>query len=777
MDVWVQNSQLWLNTTYGTNPGYVAAPTDGMTGWDTMYSLTRALQIELGISSTSDTFGPTTLGELTDHGNITSSESNHNIVGILQCALWCKGYWGDTAFGTWTSSVSSSVSQVRVAMGLGSGSAVTPKMFKSLLTMDAYVLIGSGTSAVREVQQWLNGRYKGREDFYLMPCDGLFSRDVQNGLMLAIQYEMDMDDGVANGNLGPGTKQGIIDYGQVGYGSVDSSKKFVRLFQAALRFNSYTVPFDGTFGTATQTATEAFQNFVALPISSYADFPTWASLLVSTGDINRAGTACDCVTTITPARALALTTAGYQTVGRYLTNYPGPDALDKKIKVGELSTIFTGGLSVFPIFQVVGDSIDYFSEDQGYQAAKAAHAAARAYGFNAGTTIYFAVDFDALEEEVWDVVIPHFTGINNAFAEIPSDYTVGIYGARNTCSIVSNENLAVNSFVSGMSTGYSGNLGFPLPQNWAFDQILEYSVGAGSGTIAIDKDIASGRDLGQTSLRTPATLPSFSSWLRTLAAQYIAAPGWVGTETADDLVLQYLRQPRYDDFFWTSVVGPVDPEFVAHVDLQGVPRVRGLISPGSNNYVNADHLAASLQGRLASGAVPGHTTVDMGDMAGWAGDVVQIAGRLIHDRRSDPSIVTYDFARVRIARLNGDSPYNASDFDEDIDAHLLQSVLATVTTSIDDAFDAYYDPYSGWAPTRYSRFLDDRFDADTSNAYDAIIDSFASLDLGVIAMRTGIISAEVGTLTPPQPGEITSADLQDIAQAWIDTLQQKIDEE
>lgn len=53
-----------------------------------------------------------------------------------------------------------------------------------------------------------------------------------------------------------------------------------------------------------------------------------------------------------------------------------------------------------------------------------------------------------------------------------------------------------------MSTGYSGNLGFPLPKDWAFDQIATITVGSGTGFIEIDKDVASGRDTGQT-LFTP----------------------------------------------------------------------------------------------------------------------------------------------------------------------------------------------------------------------------------------------------------------------------------
>lgn len=51
-----------------------------------------------------------------------------------------------------------------------------------------------------------------------------------------------------------------------------------------------------------------------------------------------------------------------------------------------------------------------------------------------------------------------------------------------------------------MSPRYSGNLGFPLPRNWAFDQIKEYAIGSGNGSIAIDKHIKSGRDNAVTKM-------------------------------------------------------------------------------------------------------------------------------------------------------------------------------------------------------------------------------------------------------------------------------------
>ncbi|PEY35752.1 hypothetical protein CN354_15135 [Bacillus cereus] len=85
-------------------------------------------------------------------------------------------------------------------------------------------------------------------------------------------------------------------------------------------------------------------------------------------------------------------------------------------------------------------------------------------------------------------------------------YKVGIYGTRNVCSRVSKVGYAVSSFVSGMSTGFSGNLGYPLPKNWAFDQISTIKIGSGEGTIEIDNDIQSGIDKGVSVVYPPVKI-------------------------------------------------------------------------------------------------------------------------------------------------------------------------------------------------------------------------------------------------------------------------------
>ncbi|MEU4466251.1 glycoside hydrolase domain-containing protein [Streptomyces sp. NPDC024017] len=469
---------------------------NGRTGWAVMFALTRALQHELGIAALSDSFGPTTLATLQSRHPVINAGTRHEkILKIVQSALYCKGYDGGGIDGTYNGSVAAAVRELTQNMGVDGTLAdgVTPKVFKALLTMDAYVVTEGGSELTRAVQQWMNGRYVGRRNFFIVPCDGHFSRDVQKALMFAIQYEIGMSDDVANGVFGPGTQQGIRNNPL----SEGSSGTWVSLFTAAMIFNKRGgVFFTSQFDADLATRVRSFQNFAKLPVTGRGDFQTWASLLVSTGDATRKGTAADCVTEVTDARAVALRDAGYQIVGRYLSNVPNT-SLDKKIKSGELGRMAAYGLSCFPIYQTWGGEAAYFRREQGIADAFAAIERAKHYGFKPGTRIYFAVDFDALDYEVTDNILPHFRAIRDVMNEHGQGYLTGIYGPRNVCSRVAAAGYTSASFVCDMSTGFSGNLGYPLPNDWAFDQISTISVGAGSGLIEIDNNIVSGRDVGQ----------------------------------------------------------------------------------------------------------------------------------------------------------------------------------------------------------------------------------------------------------------------------------------
>lgn len=689
-DPWVLATQNWLNGTYGMRAGFNRVTADGTTGWQTVNALVRALQIELGIASLSDTFGPTTLSTLQAYGELgpraepsapAAATKYHNIVKIIQGALYCKGYDGggngslNTLDGVFGAVVSASVKQVRQNMGLSAGTGnVDAKTFKALLNMDAFVLVSGGSAVVRTIQQSLNARYIARRDFFVIPADGFFSRSVQNALLLALQYEIGMADGTANGNFGPGTQSGLRTLALLTPGATDSTKYFVHLFQAAMAFNGYPVGFDGVYGPNVRAGVAAFQSFVALPSNGNVDFQTWASLLVSTGDTSRPGTAVDCITTITPERAQTLVANGYKTVGRYLTNTPG-GTLDKNIKPGELATIFAAGLSVFPIHQEGGTGLSFFNYDKGYEAGLRAADAARDHGFKAGTTIYFAVDFDALEDQVIGNIVPHFRGVNAAVAARGGKYKVGIYGARNTCKVVSDQGLATLSFVSGMSTGFSGNLGYPLPPNWAFDQILEYSIGSGAGAIGIDKNIQSGADRGQTSIDSSlANISFFDSlrWLEGKATQWVQAHA--GSKSAAVLVTEALRVPTYAGPDWVVVAGEPDPAWIDFVSTSAaaerVALPRSYRNLESGQVEDSAHLFASIGVYLVRGVPVSKAAASNGDFGGWAGDLITAAVDF-HDRRGVNGLPAngYDFGRVWIGSDKKDSSFDRTDLSQDVEAY------------------------------------------------------------------------------------------------------------
>lgn len=502
-DPWVMNTQVWLNSTYGTNPQFVPVPENGLTGWPTIEGLIRALQIELGIGDLSPNFGVTTLSELTSqYGDIGLGDyPGSNVVRIIQGGAYCKGFdaGGGTLSGDFNVQTAAAVSSMRTNLGLPSSpETVTPKLFKGLLTMDAWVLVAGGSGAIREAQQALNSRYIHRSGFFLGPTDGRYGRQVNERLMFAIQYEIGLSDSQVNGNFGPATQQGIRDNGIFALGHNDSGGYWCRLFQAALRFNGYpSTPFSGVFDAPTQAQMQSFQNFIALTQTSASTFSTWASLLVSTGDVDRPATGADCITTLDAPKLTSLRNAGYEYFGRYLTNTPGPNDLDKCIKRGELARVINDGGRVWPIFQTGGEQPAHFTYERGWQVSEEAANAAWAYRIPSGTTIYFAVDFDVLDHQIDSLILPYFQGVSERINTWGlATYQVGIYAPRNVCNRVSSAGYATFSWASDMSTNFSGNKGFTLPANWSFDQIHERNIGSGTGLIRIDKNVVSGLDTG-----------------------------------------------------------------------------------------------------------------------------------------------------------------------------------------------------------------------------------------------------------------------------------------
>jgi peptidoglycan hydrolase-like protein with peptidoglycan-binding domain len=519
-DIYIFDAQKWVNATYKDAPGYIKCPENGRTGWSTVLSLTQGLQHEHGISPTVQNFGPGTFDAVKARNTLPSAETNSRLVRIYTGALWCKGYWSATNQGYWNGDSQTALENLYRDAGLSYDdfsmrNKMWPHIVKALMRMDQFRLVPRGDINIQGIQQRLNTRYVagiGIPAMSLVPCDGIYSRDVQQGFMMAIQYEVGIDLNSINGYFGPGTQAGLKGTGS---GRLTGDLRY--LFRSGCYFNSPTMvpganrqvplmyrPED--IGTDTETSTHlewvrAFQSFSQIPVTGTNDYTTWAQLLVSSGDTSRPATGCDCITEITAERGKQLKDAGYQIVGRYLDEHLPPSDpfyLGKALKPGEPQTILNAGLRFFPLFQYNGTQLENFTYDKGYDQGKKAHQKAVEHRVPSGTCIYFAVDYDAMDYDIDTNIKPYFQGVKAGLAELGNRYTFGVYGSRNVCIRVSLEVGARWSLVSGMSWGYSGNLGFPLPENWSFNQIREFEFQPGWG---LDHDVwRQGADPGVSAL-------------------------------------------------------------------------------------------------------------------------------------------------------------------------------------------------------------------------------------------------------------------------------------
>ncbi|MFT8823658.1 glycoside hydrolase domain-containing protein, partial [Liquorilactobacillus satsumensis] len=491
MDQMVLATQQWLNKTYGGVSGFGNVPEDGKTGWTTVYGLTRALQHELGITDLVDNFGPTTKQKFNNLASKIIAGYSGNIVYIIQGGFWCKGINPGAFDGKFTSETAAAVSAMKEDAGLAeTGSSLNGNFMAALLNMSAFVLVANGDARIREMQQQLNHDYLAYTG--ILPCDGIYQRDTNTALIYALQAEEKLSTSIANGAYGPTTK---ADTPTIKAGD---QSNFVRILQWGLYVNNkaYTGDFDGNYDSAVVTAVKNFESDQALTTTdgTSAGVDIFMSLLTSAGNPDRSAVACDTSYQLTTARVEVLKNAGYSIVGRYLTGTVGSTTKrNKNLTTDEITTITDGGLKIFPIYQDgASDSENYFTASQGTADATKAVYAAQNLGFKEDVVIYFAVDADIQDGDIASTAEVYF----NALYDIVTSYGygVGIYGTRNITQKIIKAGLADKAYVSDMSTGYSGNLGFSMPDEWAFDQFAEISI----GDFAIDK-------VATTSVRETAT--------------------------------------------------------------------------------------------------------------------------------------------------------------------------------------------------------------------------------------------------------------------------------
>ncbi|WP_278628434.1 glycoside hydrolase domain-containing protein [Thomasclavelia cocleata] len=487
MDAMVLKVQEWLNDTYGQDSRFNRVTEDGITGWGTIYGLRRALQIEEGITSTSNSFGPSTYNKCP---NINEGDTG-NLVYIVQGGLWCKGFNPGGFNGNYGSGTASAVQRFKDATGIGGNGNMNKDFMKALLDMSAFSLISNGKENIRKVQQQLNRDYYTY--YQIGPCDGLYNRDMNKMLIYALQKELGIAKASATGTWGPTT---VSKCKEKTY-NVGDSDNIIKLIRYALVCNGYSVSISSTtYDAEINSYCNSFARMMEINKKENSiGYGVIRSLLSSNGDGDRSAIGCDTATKLTVAQIQTIKNNGYQFVGRYISNTPG-GTLDKALTTSEISNILNAGLKLFLIFQESGNGASHFDRTTGLNNGTTALSAVTNLGYTKGAIVYFAVDFDATDSQIKNNIIPYFSGVIENFTKNSDKYRVGVYGTRNVCNSLLNKYPTIkNVFVSDASYGFSGNLGFTMPNNWSFDQFkTDITIGSGTGAVSIDKVAVSGVD-------------------------------------------------------------------------------------------------------------------------------------------------------------------------------------------------------------------------------------------------------------------------------------------
>lgn len=745
VDAMVAAAQKWLNHNYKAFSGWVMLEEDGVTGWATMYGLRRALQAELGISPLASGFGPATTAAFTTQVGVISPRTiDPKLLGIVSAALWCKGYPGSYApdgyqgnsitFGE----LAGSVSTIRSDLGLAPEPAqLDVKLVASLMSMDAYKTIRGGSSSVRSIQQWLNRRYLDRADFDVVPCDGVYSRQTQKSLLFALQYDMGMKDGEANGNFGPGTKQGIRDKALVTPGRTDlggDSPQFVHLMQAALVFNDFDTAFDGKHLSESQLAVRDFQRFMELPQSASADFGTWCALLVASGDTDRATRGCDTRTQLTRGDLAQFKARGYDVVGRYLVG------AGKFITPDELAAFHAENVHLVPIHQRFNNDVSYMTAANGTaHAAEAVHRA-RLIGLPDQSAIYFTVDFDAMDDAM-GAVRGYFGAIKEYIGRLRNTkYRIGVYATRNVCTKIIEAGLAEDAYVAGMSNGYSGNMGFRMPTAWAYNQIVETTAPGGSGEIGIDKVVVSQRSspVAVSSMALPGreydgspTETGFDELLRWVCDVEVDLEMHAGTSDAR-LAPMYialaLAKTRYRGLEWDAyfAVATVSTSQLTALN-EAAFAIQRVGLPTSRR--DAMHFAAAYEAYRCYGlpsAPDGYTWAALG---GWSMDLLSLFGNWLRDQSVD--LGTFVDHHLGVDGANAEAMgFGYLDLLADADAYLVAQQSSGNLWSERLRGGLGQDPPS----RRIRRFGEARFGMSVDSVFKVLTDMYDGLDLGGVTV-------------------------------------------
>jgi len=195
--------------------------------------------------------------------------------------------------------------------------------------------------------------------------------------------------------------------------------------------------------------------------------------------------------------AISLRAQGFDFVMRYYSHNAS-----KNLSLAEARALTDAGLKIGVVWETTGDHSGFFSYRQGLADGSAAyHIAADKIGQPPGSTIYFAVDYDASATEIAAPINEYFSGIGAAFraaAKGAAGYQIGVYGSGLCCKTLLEKKLANMSWLS-QSTGFAGSKEYANSRSY---NLIQY----GSKTIRVDDGYRLNFDPDTTNGDRPAGL-------------------------------------------------------------------------------------------------------------------------------------------------------------------------------------------------------------------------------------------------------------------------------
>lgn len=673
-----------------------------------------------------------------------------------------------------------SINRLRADIGIVQTGIVDGFLWKALMTTDAFVTTWTnGSEDLRKGQQYLNNLSINGFSFakdYLkgyLPCDGLGGRKLSTALIKLIQANIGYNPSEASGNLGPATQNALPTLR-------GGNSPYITVAKLALLANGYQkLNTSSHWDPDLDSGIYEFQKDMSLPINSILDFSTWMALLISYGNKARSFNACDTRFEITLPRLLKLKEMDIAAVGRYIN---GTDF--KVLRPGEVRRIIDGGLALFPIYQESGVSGDFFSKFEGKRQALEANRLAIIHEIPFDSIIYFAVDYDAQEDSIRSKILPYFEGVNEALL----DYKVGVYGSRNVCQRVVSAQLSETCFVSNMSSGFSGNLGFKMPRGWNLDQFDEINIsdwgidkvtysGAFGLVTKYDETVSTKKNYSiRTFIHHIARLEQIFIDYRNV--NYPLDPTNPSDPNKDihsrplyEVILNLFRHKEYSGGAWNfsasshpgyeaqffndlkqinkSVYDYIHP-IIVRKESGGLQMIRDL----NGDLLDIPHYFYTCLAHCKSLYVPTF-------WSGWGGDLITLASEMevkwknLNDRSISKAALAKEL-------IGGDSTFNRPDVLADVDAVLIGNVIKSSALTLSRALTDHH--LEGGYKKRFKNFADYVLPHNTEVSLAEYFDRTSNgvLENAIVAFKepvTGDMKLIIKGLRPAFRGNATDEDI------------------